>query len=95
MNRTVLLATIALCWFTPAGAAEYCAHYNDGSQSCGIPTFESCLQSVSGVGGECMIDNSSEIPQNLMQRLREAQPLQPAPPEAVQSLQAMPPPPPQ
>jgi len=61
----VALLTVGL--IGPA-TAQYCAVYNDGSQSCGIPTFQSCLQSVSGVGGNCMNDNSSKIPPNLMQR---------------------------
>jgi hypothetical protein len=90
MIRAAIFLTLALGGLSIADAAEYCAKYNDGTQNCGIPTFESCQQSVSGVGGECVIDDSGEIPKNLMQRLLEAQP----PPSAsFQKSDPMPPPP--
>lgn len=78
----------------PARAVDYCAQYNDGSRSCGIPTYQSCLDSVRGVGGDCIEDDFGAIPKNLMQQLMEKQreDWQTTPP-AVQNLQAVPPPP--
>jgi hypothetical protein len=49
-----------------------------------------CTQNIRGVGGDCEIDNSDEIPDNLMQRLRDARDDRPP---AVRDLDAMPPPP--
>jgi hypothetical protein len=90
MIRTGILTAFSLAALTLPAAAQYCADYNDGSQSCGIPTFQMCLQSVSGVGGNCITDNSSQIPPNLMQRwLRQ----QNDTPPAVQNSDPMPPPP--
>jgi hypothetical protein len=77
-----------------ARAAEYCAEYSDGQRSCGIPTYESCLQSVSGVGGTCIEDTFSDIPKSLMQQLMEKrrEEWQQTPP-AIRDLEAVPPPP--
>lgn len=69
MMRTGLLATAMILGSTVYAAAQYCAIYNDGSQACGIPTFQSCLQTVSGVGGTCSPDNSSQLRPNLLQRM--------------------------
>jgi hypothetical protein len=57
---------------TPIGAfaQPYCANYNDGGSNCCFPTLESCLQTVSGVGGICVADQSAQIPDNLVQRMR-------------------------
>ena len=41
-------------------AAQYCAQYYNGTYDCGIPTLASCQQSVSGVGGMCVIDRRSQ-----------------------------------
>ena len=41
-------------------AQPYCAVYNNGTQNCGIPTLQSCEQSVSGVGGTCQPDNTAQ-----------------------------------
>jgi hypothetical protein len=67
--RAVLFVTPLIFGLSSDTFAQYCANYNDGSQSCGIPTFQSCLQSVSGVGGSCGPDNTSQLRPNLMQRL--------------------------
>jgi hypothetical protein len=69
---TIAAAAFAAGAFTspPAAAQPYCAYYNNGTQSCGIPTLESCDQSLSGVGGYCGPDQQAAIPDNLMQRWR-------------------------
>lgn len=90
----IRIGILAVMWFTGLtvqAAAQYCAVYNDGSQSCGIPTFQSCLQSVSGVGGNCVADNTSKIPPNLMQRWFNRQ--QNESPPAIQNSDPMPLPP--
>jgi hypothetical protein len=33
--------------------------YSDGTQNCGIPTLQSCEQSISGAGGSCVPDTTS------------------------------------
>ena len=74
MKAILLAFTILL--LLPLGAQaqqRYCAQYNDGTQSCGIPTLQSCEDSVRGVGGTCQIDDSAAIPENLFQRWRDAQ----------------------
>ena len=48
--------------------AQYCANYTDGTRDCGIPSLTMCQQSVSGVGGYCGPDQTSQIPPNFMQR---------------------------
>ena len=94
------LALTILSFFpASADAQTYCANFNDGTQSCGIPTLESCQQSISGVGGYCGPDQSAQLPPNLLQRLeRRANPnSQPAQPDAPSTqpggLNWMPPPP--
>ncbi|MGE3146935.1 MAG: hypothetical protein AB7K35_15265 [Pseudorhodoplanes sp.] len=69
MIRTGLLAAIVILGSAAPAPAQYCAVYNDGSQTCGIPTFQSCLQSVSGVGGNCTPDDSAQLRPNLLQRM--------------------------
>jgi hypothetical protein len=40
-----------------AHAQPWCAMYDDGTPpNCGIPTFQSCEQSISGAGGSCVPD---------------------------------------
>ena len=55
-----------------AQAQPYCAVYDDGEQNCGIPTLQSCeqsvSQSVSGVGGSCQPDTTSQLPPNTFDR---------------------------
>jgi hypothetical protein len=57
-----------------ASAQPYCAVYDNGSKNCGIPTIESCQQSVSGVGGICEPDYTSQMRPDFFtgRRLREA-----------------------
>jgi hypothetical protein len=78
----------------PARAVEYCAEFFDGQRRCGIPTYQSCLRTVSGVGGECIEDQFGAIPKGLMEQLMEKrrQEWQPTPP-AVRDLEAVPAPP--
>jgi hypothetical protein len=69
MIRIVL--TLAVLFATSnAASAAYCAMYNNGSRSCGIPSLQMCWQSVSGVGGTCEQDFTDRIPPNFVQRLR-------------------------
>ena len=56
-----------------AQAQPYCAMYNDGSKGCGIPSLQSCEQSVSGVGGYCAPDTTSQMRPNLFGGLRPLQ----------------------
>lgn len=51
----------------------YCAFYNDGTESCGIPSLAGCEDSVRGVGGMCHPDDSAQIPPNFLQRWQRAQ----------------------
>ena len=90
MTRAALLFLLMLTGAASAQSQKYCAVFYDGGRSCGIPSFDMCLQTVRGVGGDCEVDNSDEIPQNLMQRLRDARDDRPP---AVRDLDAMPPPP--
>ena len=74
MKVMYLVAALALLAVTPANAQQaYCAFYNDGTQSCGIPTLQSCEDSVRGVGGMCHPDDSAQIPPNFFQRWQNAQ----------------------
>jgi hypothetical protein len=56
-----------------AQAQPYCAVYDDGEQNCGIPTLQSCEQSVSGVGGSCQPDTTSQLAPNPIDRFRAEQ----------------------
>jgi hypothetical protein len=54
--RTALLlaATAMLACSTPdAAEAAYCASFFNGGTNCGFATFQQCLESVRGVGGQC------------------------------------------
>jgi hypothetical protein len=53
-----------------AGAQPYCAVYNSGTQNCGIPTLQSCEQSVSGAGGICQPDNTAQLRPDFFSRRR-------------------------
>jgi hypothetical protein len=66
----IVLAFIALLATAKAAPAAYCAMYSNGSRSCGIPTLQMCVQSVSGVGGTCQEDFTDRIPPNFVQRMR-------------------------
>ena len=54
-------------------AQPYCAMYDNGTRDCAIPTLSSCEQSVSGVGGYCAPDTTSQLRPNLIDRLRSEQ----------------------
>jgi len=54
------LLVVALDARGTAGAAQYCAQYNNGTQDCGIPSLASCEQSIRGVGGICVPDRRSQ-----------------------------------
>ncbi len=103
-TSTVLLALAMLARLpASAGATTYCANFDDGTQTCDIPTLETCEQSIEGVGGSCGPDPHTNLPPNLLQRMiKRADPdsalLQPPAPPAPSSQQPgglnwMPPPP--
>jgi Protein of unknown function (DUF3551) len=50
------------CIEKPAEAQNYpwCAHYGTGFEgmNCGFVTFQQCLDTVSGIGGFCMQNNT-------------------------------------
>jgi hypothetical protein len=76
MKTAGLVVAVAVALLVPTGAQaqqQYCAFYSDGTQSCGIPTLQSCEDSVRGVGGDCHVDDSAQIPPNFFQRWRDAQ----------------------
>ncbi len=60
----------ALALSSEAGAQPFCANFSDGQRACGIPTFQSCLDTISGLGGSCGPDVTSQIPPNFVQRRR-------------------------
>ena len=47
-------------------AQPYCAVYSDGPPNCGIPTLQSCKQSILGVGGMCQPDRTAQLRPNLL-----------------------------
>jgi len=47
-------------------AQPYCAVYSDGPPNCGIPTLQSCEQSILGVGGMCQPDRTAQLRPNLL-----------------------------
>ena len=98
-NMRSALMALLLCPVVVAGASSladaqpYCALYNDGAKSCGIPTLESCQQSISGVGGECATDTTSQLPPPLIQGpiFRALDPAYPSP--DFRQIDPVPPPP--
>ena len=67
------IAVSIAIWAASATAtpAQFCAMFFNGTRSCGIPSFQTCLATVSGVGGHCQQDYTSAIPPNFMQRSRD------------------------
>jgi len=86
---------VAVNAWDPAQAQPYCAMYNDGSKDCGIPTIESCRESVSGVGGICTPDETSQMRPDFFNRRRLFQQLQGGMPlgPPADNLDQLPPPP--
>lgn len=84
------LGLALVIWLAGAGVASaaFCALYNNGTRSCGIPTQQMCVQSLSGVGGACVLDQTDQIPPNMVQRMRARNnppppPRRPLPPGAA------------
>ena len=54
------------CAERPAEAQNYpwCAYYNGkfGGTNCGFTTFQQCLDTVSGIGGFCQLNNLYQPP---------------------------------
>ncbi|MBX9830085.1 MAG: DUF3551 domain-containing protein, partial [Xanthobacteraceae bacterium] len=49
-----LTAVAVLAFAAPSDAeAAFCASYFNGGTNCGFATFQQCLDSVRGVGGQC------------------------------------------
>lgn len=71
----VLALIIALGAPVTAPAQPYCAVNDDGTRNCGIPTMEGCRQSVSGVGGICQPDMTSQQRPDMIQVLPKLFPL--------------------
>jgi hypothetical protein len=89
-GKTAAPLAILMCLAAHGAAGEpYCANYNDGTRTCGIPTLESCQQAIVGVGGDCGSDASAQLPPPLIAPLQRA--LEPDSPP-VDPI-AMPPPP--
>jgi hypothetical protein len=95
----VALLSVAASGAPDVAAQPYCAFYNDGTSSCGIPTLQSCDASISGVGGYCGPDQSAQLRPNLIERLEQDNlpppQLRPNTPQSQQpgGLNWMPPPP--
>jgi hypothetical protein len=56
LTAFTLCFAVALATGPCAQAQPYCAMYSDGERNCGIPSWQSCQQSISGVGGFCIQD---------------------------------------
>src|SRR5262245_855840 len=74
MTGAVLILASAPSTTRIASAQPYCAAYDNGSRSCGIPTLQSCQQSVDGVGGICQPDYTAQQRPDFFsgRRLRQA-----------------------
>jgi hypothetical protein len=80
------------------GAQPYCAVYSDGPPNCGIPTLQSCEQSILGVGGMCQPDRTAQMRPNLLgdgalRRDLQGSPAPPDPNNSPLDPNWMPPPP--
>ncbi|HEY1309439.1 MAG TPA: DUF3551 domain-containing protein [Pseudolabrys sp.] len=66
---------------SPAAAAEYpwCAQYSgqdgDGGKNCGFVSWEQCMQTVRGIGGDCVrnlfYDDRTERPAKRARKSRD------------------------
>ena len=57
----VYIAAVAVGTRAEAQNYPWCAHYSrgdDSGQSCGFISFEQCMESVRGIGGFCMQNNT-------------------------------------
>lgn len=60
--RTLIVLFVLLIFSQAASAQKYCARFYDDTQTCGIPSLRECEQTVSGVGGDCSIDDTGDVP---------------------------------
>ena len=77
--RSLMTGAVLVLFSAPdatqiASAQPYCAVYDNGSRGCGIPTLQSCQQSVAGVGGICEPDYTAQMRPDFFsgRRLRQA-----------------------
>jgi len=73
--RAVIFLSALLIFSQAANAQKYCARFYDDTQTCGIPSLRDCDQTVSGVGGDCVIDDTADTvpPPGPVQRWIEGQ----------------------
>lgn len=73
--RVLICLSALLAFLQVANAQKYCARFYDDTQTCGIPSLRECEQTVSGVGGDCSIDDTADIAPRPgpLQRLIEGQ----------------------
>jgi hypothetical protein len=57
----IVLTLSSLLFSAYAANAQYCASYYDGTKDCGIATLQACEQSVRGVGGTCIADDTAQL----------------------------------
>lgn len=98
--RGIAALTLWVVVLAPVTAqADYCAQYGSVSD-CGYPTRESCLETISGVGGACVpgsgnspSESGSPQPGLFRRLLQQQQPLQYPDPAQLPGGTAIPPPP--
>jgi hypothetical protein len=59
--RALIFLSALLAFSQAANAQKYCARFYDDTQTCGIPSLRDCEQTVSGVGGDCIIDDTGDV----------------------------------
>lgn len=82
-RHSMVLALLAAAapFAQPAAQAQpYCARYDTGSRECGIPTLQSCQQSLSGLGGVCEPDVTAQRPPDFFRILPPPPGVAPPPP---------------
>jgi len=97
LNMRALVFGLMLSAVPHIAAAQYCASYYDGTRTCGIATLQACEQSVLGVGGTCVTDDTPRrlplIRMPLDQMIEGAEPSQDYQKPSSPELDDVPPPP--
>lgn len=60
----VVLATVT----SLESAAQWCAFYDEYTYTCGFKNLRQCLDTISGIGGECRPDPFSRAPRERQRR---------------------------